>query len=502
MASAEPAATILALLRAYQACAKAKRLRPDVQAFAHSLPSHLFALAEAIASGSYRPGRSFAFVCRQPKLREIHASPFLDRVMQHWVVAQWQRLLEPKFYCHSVANRVGKGTLAGVKALRRCLRRPDARFTLKLDIANFFHSIDKAQLQRRLWDELNADAAQTLPPLARRKLAQVTHALLADEPATSAQRLGSQRLAQAVPAHKRLGAAGPGIGLAIGNLSSQFFANVVLDRLDQFVKHQLKIPGYVRYVDDFVLVAESAERLVAARVAIAQFVQAQLGLHLKALPAPQAASNGVDFLGYVVRARYLLVRRRVLARLTAELKAFGLRYQLRHAGSSWAIAPVALTWLWQRLASALGHFQHASCGQLWQRLVAGFSWLGALFVAPQNALNGGLVPRWQAAKPSAARRLRQQMQALLARAGTQELLVQVGNRYRIAQCRSGQIASRAELDAKAARRQCAAWRAAGRSFARAIQHGWQRDQRAARVITQIYRPPLPNPGGSPCSALP
>src|SRR6185437_10005969 len=103
-----------------------------------------------------------------------------------------------------------------------------------------------------------------------------------------------------VPPHKRLENAPEGCGIAIGNLSSQFFANVYLNELDQFVKHELRASRYMRYVDDFVLVHESRAQLMAWQDAIARFLGERLRLELKAEVRLRPLDSGIDFLGYVL----------------------------------------------------------------------------------------------------------------------------------------------------------------------------------------------------------
>jgi hypothetical protein len=131
---------------------------------------------------------------------------------------------------------------------------------------------------------------------------------------------GDPRLVDRRPAHKTLFRAPPGKGLPIGNLNSQFFANVYLNALDQFVKHELKCRWYLRYCDDFVLVAESAAQLASWKARIEAFLAERLMLQLN--PARERllpVSDGVDFLGYIVRPFHLLVRRRVVGHLREAL---------------------------------------------------------------------------------------------------------------------------------------------------------------------------------------
>ena len=133
---------------------------------------------------------------------------------------------------------------------------------------------------------------------------------------------GPARSFATMPACKRLKNAPSGVGLPIGNLTSQFFANVYLDRLDQFVKHNLKCRHYLRYVDDFVLVHEDPAQLLAWRDAIETFLAESLALRFKELSEPMPVGSGIDFLGYVVRRTYRLPRRRVLRQAQARLAGF------------------------------------------------------------------------------------------------------------------------------------------------------------------------------------
>jgi hypothetical protein len=128
-----------------------------------------------------------------------------------------------------------------------------------------------------------------------------------------------------LPAEKSLFKISKGKGLPIGNLTSQFFANVYLNELDQFVKHKLKAHYYVRYVDDFVILSSSKRKLEIFRRKIGDFLQTKLNLKLH--PQKQKISqikNGIDFVGYFVKPDYILVRRRVVGEFKYRLTLQGL----------------------------------------------------------------------------------------------------------------------------------------------------------------------------------
>jgi RNA-directed DNA polymerase len=204
---------------------------------------------------------------------------------------------------------------------------------------------------------------------------QATHALLRRDPLhPGAQtRATAAELAQ-VPAHKRLANAAPGCGLPIGNLSSQFFANVYLDALDQFCKHQLKAKRYLRYVDDFVLFHHDRAQLLDWQAQITEFLGTRLRLGLKADIRLQRIDDGLDFLGYVIRPTHTLVRPRVVAHAKAALQQIetahvrdgrlhGSRDELQRAQAV--------------LASYGGHFAHADAYRLSQRLARRFPWIAS-----------------------------------------------------------------------------------------------------------------------------
>jgi hypothetical protein len=253
-------------------------------------------------------------------------------------------------------------------------------YYLQLDIANFFHSIDRRTLfgmlrsrierdmRRPLADTRHADAesAQDMLYLAR--------ILLTGNPALNADYRGNPAHLKRVPAHKQLANAAPEKGLPIGNLTSQFFANVYLNELDQFVKHTLKANYYVRYVDDFVLLHSDRAVLVAWRTAIIDFLQDRLGLSLRDKGRLAPVANGIDFLGYILRPDYRLVRRRVVGHMKERMA----RHEKRIVRSNGTLVspPAASDAVQATLASYCGHFRHAHSARLQEETFARYPWLG------------------------------------------------------------------------------------------------------------------------------
>ncbi len=420
-----------ALWRAYRACRKGKRSSRDTQAYEASLLNKLVHSRDALASRSWRPSRTYSFVVSRPKLREIHAAPFADRVVHHVLVERLARLYEPVFVHDSYANRLNKGTHAAVDRLQGFMRQASAggtqtAYALQLDIANFFNSIHRPTLFRLLQHRLSR-AVRGGKLASDEAAALQTHcrALLTVDPTVGVRRRGSARIFEQVPPHKRLGAQGAGVGLPIGNLTSQFFANVYLNELDQFVKHQLKARWYVRYVDDFVLLHTDPAQLQVWRGQIVAFLAERLGLRLKALAEPHALQQGTDFLGYVTRPFYRLARRRVVKRLQTCLRGFE---RLHVRGHAIELPPVAREALRAQLSSYTAHLRHADSQRLWQRTQARHPWLAQLFALSKHS------PRLQAVRwsPREVSNLVDQHAYFAARYPSTCILMQVGKNWMLA----------------------------------------------------------------------
>ncbi len=357
----------------YQAWRRARRQKvPSFNQlrFDHHWADGLLRLQRQLHAGAWQPSPSTCFIATRPKAREIHAPDFADRVVHHWLVPQLEALWEPTFIHDSYANRKGRGSHAAVRRAQQFSRQVHSGqgggWYLQLDIANFFNSIHRPTL----WKMLRKRMAIRCVP---QPLQQATHALLRRSPlhAGVQYRATPAELAQ-VPPHKRLANAPAGRGLPIGNLSSQFFANVYLDALDQFVKHELKAKRYLRYVDDFVLFHHDRAQLQAWQSRIEAFLHERLGLRLKAEQKLCRLTDGLDFLGYVIYPTHTLARRRVVSHLQQALA----EWEGQHLhGAQVRATPADLQTLRTRLASFAGHLQHASSHRLMCRIHHRFPWL-------------------------------------------------------------------------------------------------------------------------------
>jgi len=293
--------------RCYLKCRRNKRNTVNALHFEINLEENLCRLERELETKSYQPARSVCFVVKKPKLREIFAADFRDRIVHHILVEYLEKIFEPKFIFDSYACRTGKGTHKGVERLQKFARQVTANdtkraFYLQMDIKSYFVSIDKVillKLIRRV--TVNPDVLW---------LAEL---IINNNCAKKFVIKGNPGLLRLLPPHKTLFNAPENRGLPIGNLTSQFFANVYLNEMDQFIKRDLKARHYIRYVDDFILLSENREQLGVWRGKIAEFVREKLKLEIhpeKQCIAP--VSNGMDFLGYIVRPGNLLARKRVV----------------------------------------------------------------------------------------------------------------------------------------------------------------------------------------------
>jgi len=304
------------LLQAYFDCRKSKRNSRSALEFELNLERNLIELYEELITGTYTPGRSICFVITRPKPREVWAAAFRDRIVHHLLYNK----ISPRFYASFIADSCAcipeRGTLYAAQRLESKVRSATQNWSkpahyLKCDIANFFVSIDKDLLREQL-------AARITEPwwLA------LTELVLFHDPRCNYELRGDPKLIDRVPAHKRLTSQPSNRGLPIGNLSSQFFANVYMDALDQFAKHQLRARHYIRYVDDFVLLHESPQWLNNALAQIEAFLPARLGIQLNPKKTIlQPIDRGIDFVGHVIKPWRRTTRRRSLEQAIKRVRA-------------------------------------------------------------------------------------------------------------------------------------------------------------------------------------
>ena len=295
------------LVQAYYDCRRSKRNSDSALTFEMNLEQNLIQLHDDLIAGTYQPGRSICFVVTRPKAREVWAAAFRDRVVHHLLYNH----VAPRFYAGFIADSCacipGRGTLYAAKRLESKIRSASENwskpiFYLKCDLANFFVAIDKQVLRGQL-------AARITEPWWR----ALAEKILMHDPRENFETRSPRHLFALVPQHKRLTAQPAHLGLPIGNLSSQFFANVHLNALDQFAKHRLRAKHYVRYVDDFVLLHDSPQQLNTWLAEVEAFLLT-LGARLNPTKTIlQPVDRGVDFVGHVIKPWRRTTRKRSLA---------------------------------------------------------------------------------------------------------------------------------------------------------------------------------------------
>lgn len=202
--------------------------------FHSRLESEIFKMKEELNSETYQWGLYRHFWVTDPKLRLIESAPFRDRIVHQAIIEVLEPWLDPSFYFHSYACRSGKGTHIAARTLSSWIaKHPDALY-LQMDVSKFFPSVDRDTLYLILESKI-----------AEGPILRLIHSLI----------------------H-----CGPGVnGIPIGNLTSQLFANVYLDRLDQYLKRTLRVKHYIRYMDDFVILHPRREYLQELRLRIEEF---------------------------------------------------------------------------------------------------------------------------------------------------------------------------------------------------------------------------------------
>ena len=279
------------LHRAFKGAARGKRSHPDVATFEFDLEQNLVRLQSELETKTYQPGAYHNFHIRDPKPRLISAAPFRDRVVHHALCQIIEPIFERRFIFDSYACRKKKGTHAAVQRAQQFARQYP--YVLKCDIEHFFPRIDHAILHAEL-ARLIADA-DTLQ-LIDRILAGGALVHQAEAPVFFD---GDDLFATLRPR-----------GLPIGNLTSQFWANVYLNPLDQFIKRELKCHGYVRYVDDLLLFAPDKATLHAWRAQVIAFAATLRQTLHQNQAAVFPTRTGIPFLGWRVYPDHRRLKRR------------------------------------------------------------------------------------------------------------------------------------------------------------------------------------------------
>ncbi|MBV6394224.1 MAG: hypothetical protein KPEEDBHJ_03477 [Anaerolineales bacterium] len=267
---------------AYKNAARGKRYAPAVAAFEYDLEKNLIEIEDELREETYQPGGYHSFEIDKPKRRLVNAAPFRDRVVHHALMNIIEPLFERQFIFDSYANRKGKGVHAALDRATYFLRRHS--YVMHLDVRQFFPSVDHeiliSILSRTIGDERAMNLAQKIVSSG------------------DGVQAGEYDMVY-FPGDNIFSASRPR-GLPIGNLTSQHWANVYLNELDQYAKRILKCRAYIRYVDDVLIFGNEKDALHETKRRMMEFLQSlRLTLH-KTKAQPRPSETGVSFLGFQV----------------------------------------------------------------------------------------------------------------------------------------------------------------------------------------------------------
>jgi len=327
------------ILLAAKKAQKGKRFRENVLAFNYNLESETIKLQQELTDKTYQPGAYRTFTIQEPKTRMISAAPYRDRVVHHALCNIIVPIFERTFIHDSYANRVGFGTHCALRCFTQFAR--SSRYVLQCDIKKYFPSIDhsilKTLIRRQLKCKDTLWLIDTIIDNSNEQLPAIEY-FPGDELLTPLQRK---------------------CGLPIGNLTSQFFANCYLNNLDHFVKEQLNVKKYLRYVDDFALFSDDWKILATARLAIEDYLTK---LRLKIHPIKSQlfeTKHGANFLGFRIFPDRIRVRTENLRRARKRLKQLQAEY---------ADGKIEWSEVSQSLTSWIAHLEYGDTWQLRQKI--------------------------------------------------------------------------------------------------------------------------------------
>lgn len=314
------------VIGAYFDCIKGKRNKFHTRLFDLSSRYELPKLYDEISSRRYTPGRSRVFIVTWPKPREVWAAQFRDRIIHHLVCNDLIPIYDKRFIEDSYACRTGKGVLAAADRAEAFLRSVTENyhkeaFALKADIANFFVSIDKPIL----WNILRP----SLPTGSH--LEYLLYEIISYDPSVNPV-IRNRKDFDKVPRHKSLFYCAKTKGLPIGNLTSQFFANLYMDGLDKYAKHVLKIKKYIRYVDDILIFSKSRDELIYYKEQLSKWAMENRALHFhpdKTNIISTEEPSGIEFVGRVLKKFHSVPRKLVVDKSMEAAKRAG-KYPSEH----------------------------------------------------------------------------------------------------------------------------------------------------------------------------
>ena len=301
------------LILAWREARKRKTKKPYVMEFEKDLVKNLLNMYYELKAQTYFHKPLTTFILRDPKTRKISKSEFIDRIAHHALVRVLEPIFDPTFIYDSCANRKGKGNLFAIKRLQTFLKKVSRNgqvFPNDFNDSNYIKSYCLKADIKHYFQEVNHEI---LLKIIKRKIADKQVIWLIKRILNSGERERDGQLSYYLDKK----------GMSLGNLTSQFFANVYLNELDYFIKHDLRAKYYIRYVDDFVILHSSKSQLKIWKQDINNFLIEKLKIELHPEKSRIIAlSRGVDFVGFRNFYYFKLLRRRNIKKMEHKILSF------------------------------------------------------------------------------------------------------------------------------------------------------------------------------------
>lgn len=322
------------LLNAHNRAKKNKTERKEVLLFELDLETNITNLLSSIKNKNYKPGKYREFTIYEPKERIIRALPYRDRIIHQWYIEEFikpyivKRFIKDSYAC--IDNKGAHKAANVVQHYMRLMKRqhPDY-YIIKFDIKKYFYNINKnilfTILQKYICDI---------------KLLNFTKVIICDDDED--------------------------VGIPIGNYTSQYFANIYLNELDYYIKHQLKIKYYVRYIDDFIMLVPNKDRAKEITVLVKKFLKEKLHLELNSKSRYYPNKMGVNFCGYRTFETHKLLRTNSKRKIKKKVRKWNYKYDSNSLDIKVAT---------QSVNSWIAHSNHANTKLLQEKIINSIDFL-------------------------------------------------------------------------------------------------------------------------------
>ncbi len=269
---------------AYLRARRHKKIKREILIFDMDAETNLINLIESIKNNTYHLGEYRKFIVYEPKKREILSLPYIDRIVHQWYIGEFIKpYIVKRFIKDTYACLNNRGTHRASRVVQKYMRKMKIKYgnyyVIKCDISKFFYSVDLDilfSIMKRI--------------IKDKELIDFTYKMIYENSSSK-------------------------VGIPIGNYTSQYFANIYLNELDKYIKHDLKIKYYVRYMDDFILLVENKEKAKEVFTKIGDFLDKRLKLKLNPKSRYYPSKLGIDFCGFKIFEEYRLIRKRSVKKI-------------------------------------------------------------------------------------------------------------------------------------------------------------------------------------------